>query len=121
MLDADRVPVQRHADLRLQVVALPQVVVAREDVDRDAGVGNLGQLTQETDVAAGNDGGPLEPELEEVAHQVKGFGVPFPAGIQPRDDGRFPLARGSGGVDTEVKVRSEVDGHGWPQRWFTGR
>ena len=56
-----------HAAFARQVVGHPHVVVAREEEDADAAVGQLGQLAERADEALGDHAAVFEPEIEEVA------------------------------------------------------
>ena len=66
--------VERDATFLLQIVAHPQVVVAREEVHLHAHVRQFANLSQQTGVALGHDGLVLVPEVEDVAEQIDGGG-----------------------------------------------
>ena len=66
--------VERDATFLLQVVAHPQVVVAREEMHLHAHVRQLAYLAQQAGVALGHHGLVLVPEVKDVAEQVDGGG-----------------------------------------------
>ena len=67
----DGLAMQFDADFIMQIAEAPQVVVADEQVYRDARIGELGQFALHSDEASRNHGFVFKPEVEEVAHQVK--------------------------------------------------
>ena len=66
--------VERDATFFLQVVAHPQVVVAREEMHLHAHVRQLAYLAQQAGVTLGHHGLVLVPEVKDVAEQIDGGG-----------------------------------------------
>ena len=66
--------VKRDATFLLQIVAHPQVVVARKEVHLHAHVRQFANLAQQAGVTLGHHGLVLVPEVEDVAEQIDGGG-----------------------------------------------
>ena len=66
--------VERDTTFLLQIVAHPQVVVAREEMHLHAHVRQLANLSQQAGVALGHHGLVLVPEVKDVAEQIDGGG-----------------------------------------------
>ena len=71
-----RADVIRDADVAREHVAAPAVVVARHHHHGEPGIAKVHQRSQHTHGAARYHGAPLEPELEEIAVDHQGGGVP---------------------------------------------
>ena len=63
--------VDRESQLAGQERAEPEIMVAVQVVDRDAGASQIGQRRQRGEVAARNRGAVFEPEVEEIADDVE--------------------------------------------------
>lgn len=55
-----------HSDLISEITPSPPVVIATHEENRNPSVDQLGQHTQDTGMATGNDTSVLEPEIEEI-------------------------------------------------------
>ncbi len=90
-----------------QVVEHPNVVVAREKVNRDARVDQLGNFAEAARKASRNNFPVLEPIVEDIAHQKQGGGVVFYF-IQPlhKEPFAFSIVIERGG--SEVNIGDEV-------------
>lgn len=97
-----------HPNLFLQVIKSPHVVVSPEQMHRNAGIGNFGQLAQQTYIAFRDNGFILKPKIKKVAQQKNFFGVGFYK-IEPADKFLLPLAALRPVGDAEVEIGSEVD------------
>ena len=102
--------VELDAQLVVEVAKAPQVVVADEHVDGDAGIGKLGQLALDAGEAPGNHGLVLEPEVEQVTHQKQHLTVGAYL-VEKLQEFPFTLLAVLHGGDPKVKVRDEIDGH----------
>ena len=91
-----------------EIVPCPDVVVAREVVDFDAEVGELGYLTQETGEAAGYDGSVFEPEVEHVSEEIDGFGLVFDF-VEETHEAALLLPCVFQGFTAQVGVREKVN------------
>ena len=79
---------QDDATLLGQIVAAPDVVVAREEVHFHAQVGQFGQFAQEARISLGYDGLEFVPEVEHVAQQIDGSCLVLDA-VQKVDQAAF--------------------------------
>ena len=62
---------QLYAQLIVQVAESPKVVVAYEEMDGYACIGELGQFALQSDKTFGNNSLVFKPKVEHVAHYVK--------------------------------------------------
>lgn len=67
--------VKNHPNLLLKVIEGPDVVVSKENMNRNSAVGKRGDYPKKSGVAFRNDGFILEPEIEQIAHEVNLTGV----------------------------------------------
>ena len=69
-LHRHRLGVQRHAAFLHQVIAAPDVVVARKEVHLHAPVGQFAELPEKTGVATGHHRLVFIPEIKDVSQQI---------------------------------------------------
>ena len=89
-------------------------MVAYEQVDGDACVGELGQLALQPDESLGYHRLVLKPEVEQVSHQVKLLAVGTDAVKETQQLALAHLAVFERG-DAQMEVGDEIDGH---QNWI---
>ena len=97
---------------------MPEVVVADEEVDFHAVVGQFAQFAEQAGVAAWHYGAVLVPEVEDVAEQIYGGGFVLDA-VEEIDEAALLCALVAYGQAAEVRVGEEVYGfHGRGERWL---
>lgn len=106
-----------HTDAKLggKIVENPNVVIANEPGDFDAGIGKVGNGAEKTDKTAGNDMAILKPIVKNIAHEVDAPGSGG-YGAQPGTDAPLELARVSEIARAQVEVGEEVGESGVHQR-----
>ena len=77
-----RFVVHLHPALLVQVIEQPHVVVADEEMQLHARVAHLGQLAQQSHMAAGHHVAVGEPEVEHIAQQEERLAVVLDA-VEP--------------------------------------
>ena len=92
-------------DIFTKDLSTPAIVVAGDPENVDAGVAQLGQRSEGAKAATGDDGFPLEPEVEQIP--VDDQRLRF-AGetAEKRNEGSFDLWTG----DANVRVRNDIAG-----------
>lgn len=63
------------SDFLFEVAECPEVVVADEEVDGNAGFGYFAQFAEQPCKAFWHDGGVFEPKIEDIAEQKDGGGI----------------------------------------------
>ena len=107
-LTRERGTVERDATLLLQVVATPDVMVAREKMHLHPAVGQLGELAQKAGISFGHDSLELIPEVKHVAQQIDRCGVVLNL-VQEVHQPALLRAAVRDGTRTEVRIRKEID------------
>ena len=106
----DGFTVQLNPQLVMQISEAPKVVVADEQMHRNACISELGQLALKPDKPFGNHGLVLKPEVEQVAHQVKFFAVGTDA-VKETQKFLFALLAVLKRGNAQVEIRDEINGH----------
>src|SRR5690606_4350400 len=96
------------AELIPQITEHPHVVVAFEERKLYTPVDQFGQFTQKPDVPPGHHRGIFEPEVKNVAHQVK-FACIGLNTVEPSDDTLLALLGCGTGVCSQMEIGSEIN------------
>ena len=89
----------------------PHVVVAKVPVHIQSAIDQFRDATQEAHASLWDHMAPFEPEIKEVADQVKT--ITFPADLfNPFEEYAFPVPRCFSIGSTQVEVGSEMKGQG---------
>ena len=99
-------PVDPRTHLGGEIVAEPPIVIAREDVHLNAGVGKRRQTPQHARVTSRNDGLVLEPEIKQVAQQKEVARLALDE-VEPRDQLSLAIERGQLAGHAQVQIGSE--------------
>ena len=112
-------PVGRfHPDLFVQESSQPEIVVARQVYDPRTAIHQRAQCVQHRVVLAGHDAAVLEPEIEQIAHDVQQPG-PAPQAAQEVQQSVSSLFLRRVVFDSQVGVGNEVDGISTHSRYQT--
>ena len=105
--------VEYYAAFLREIVLLPQIMVANEEMDFHTRIGQFADFTEQTGIAARYDGLVLIPEVEYIAKQIYCGGFVLDAVKKVH---KSPLLRAlmADGKATKVGVGDEIDGfHGY--------
>lgn len=76
------------SDFLFEVAECPEVVVADEEVDGNAGFGYFAQFAEQPCKAFWHDGGVFEPKIEDIAEQKDSGGIGL-GHVEPIDQSLF--------------------------------
>ena len=105
-LHGNRLLVLDEADFAFEVVESPHIMVAGEEMHLDAAIGQLGELAEQTHVAAWHDIAVREPEIEHIAEQHEGVAAVLD-GVE--ETAQFPFTLGRVGAAAEVGVGDKIE------------
>ena len=91
-----------------EVVAHPHIVVAGEEGDGQARIGEFGELSLKPDEPLRNGVPVFKPEIEHVAHQKQRGGIGLNL-IEPAHHGLFAFTAEGGRRGAKVKIGGKID------------
>ena len=106
----DRFTMQFNAQFVMQIAKTPQIVVADEQMDGNARIGELGQLALQSHKTFGNHGLVFKPKVEKITHQVEFLAVGTNH-VQKTQEFPFALVAALKRGDAQMEVGDEIDGH----------
>jgi hypothetical protein len=110
MKNGERLMMHRHSGDFSEDPSRPPVVVAAQEGDRHAGIHDLANLRQDPKVPPGHHVRVFEPEIEQIAQDVKMLGATIRYMAQKRNEASEAalVVRGSG-RGSEVSIRDEIN------------
>lgn len=90
-----------------EITEHPQIMIANECKDRNAGIAQGGQFAQEAGESFGDNRLVFEPKFKQVPDEVDRFCLRC-NGVQPTADLTFTFRAAQAGIGAKMKVRNEV-------------